>query len=114
MTPLPPTRSSERGLARETTGAKRTAVASLLLPSSGGVKSWRGEAIADHRRTCDVERRPVRARTARRPSNYDEDAVGKEEWAGHTPSWKSDIRTTIATIKDSPGSGNGVGGSPEG
>lgn len=31
-----------------------------------------------------------------------EDAAGKEEWAGHTPSWKSDIRTTIATIKDSP------------
>lgn len=27
--------------------------------------------------------------------------VPKEEWAGHTPSWKSDIRTTIAAIKDS-------------
>ncbi|GAA5976654.1 hypothetical protein JCM10908_005583 [Rhodotorula pacifica] len=31
--------------------------------------------------------------------SYDAD---KDGWAGHTPSWKSDIRTTIATIKDSP------------
>ncbi|GAA5865297.1 hypothetical protein JCM3774_004931 [Rhodotorula dairenensis] len=26
----------------------------------------------------------------------------KGEWAGHTPSWKSDFRTTIAAVKDSP------------